>query len=162
LRDSRIQGVKDSRIQGVKDSRGQGRRGGWMKSGLIKTFRDLLVWQKAFDLCVEIYRLSGEFPRHELYGLSSELRKTSRSVVCNIAEGHKRRSTREYIHFLRIAAGSEAELESQILLSERLGYIQNDTAEGIHRRLAEIERMLAALIRSLTSRLAGPPQPPIP
>ena len=118
-----------------------------------------MVWQKAFDLCVEIYRLSGEFPRHELYGLSSELRKTSRSVVCNIAEGHKRRSTREYIHFLRIAAGSEAELESQILLSQRLGYIQNDTAEGIHRRLAEIKRMLEALIRSLKSKLASPLNP---
>ena len=66
----------------------------------VRTFKDLIVWRKAFDLVVEIYRLSADFPKHELYGLSSELRKTSRSIVCNIAEGYKRWSTREYIHFL--------------------------------------------------------------
>jgi len=97
--------------------------------------------------------LSGEFPKHELYGLSSELRKTSRSILYNIAEGHKRKNTREYIHFLRISAGSAAELESQILLSERLGYLQENVAERIRSMLSEIERMLDALIRSLKSKL---------
>jgi four helix bundle protein len=89
-----------------------------------------------------------------LYGLSSELRKTSRSILCNIAEGHKRKSTREYIHFLRISAGSAAELESQILLSERLSYLQENAAERIRNMLSEIERMLDALIRSLKSKLS--------
>jgi|WetSurMetagenome_2_1015567.scaffolds.fasta_scaffold182639_2 four helix bundle protein len=124
-----------------------------MNGAPIRTFKDLIVWRKAFDLAVEIYRLSGEFPKHELYGLSSELRKTSRSILCNIAEGHKRKSTREYIHFLRISAGSAAELESQILLSERLSYLQGNAAEQIHNMLSEIERMLDALIRSLKSKL---------
>lgn len=124
-----------------------------MNKTAIRTFKDLIVWRKAFDLAVEIYRLSGEFPKHELYGLSSALRKTSRSIVYNIAEGNKRRSAREYIHFLRISAGSVGELEFQILLSERLGYLQETVAEWIRTMLAEIERMLDALIRSLKSKL---------
>jgi four helix bundle protein len=124
----------------------------------IKTFKDLIVWRKAFDLVVEIYRLTCEFPRHELYGLSSELRKTSRSILYNIAEGHKRKNTREYIHFLRISAGSAAELESQILLSERLNYLHESASERIRSMLSEIERMLDALIRSLKSKLL-PPNP---
>ena len=124
----------------------------------VRTFKDLIVWRKAFDLVVEIYRLTCEFPRHELYGLSSELRKTSTSILYNIAEGHKRKNTREYIHFLRISAGSAAELESQILLSERLNYLHESASEQIRSMLSEIERMLDALIRSLKSKLL-PPNP---
>ena len=119
----------------------------------IRTFKDLIVWRKAFDLVVEVYRLSGEFPKHELYGLSSELRKTARSIVCNIAEGHKRWSTREYIHFLRISAGSAAELETQIMLAIRLGYFQSDAALRIAEMLSEIIRLLDALIKTLQQRL---------
>jgi four helix bundle protein len=119
----------------------------------IKTFKDLIVWRKAFDLVAEVYRLSGEFPKHELYGLSSELRKTSRSIVCNIAEGHKRWSTREYIHFLRISAGSAAELETQIMLADRLGYFSNGAAQRISGMLSEIVRMLDALIKTLQIHL---------
>ena len=88
----------------------------------IKTFKDLIVWQKAFELSIEIYRFSSEFPKPELYGLASELRKTSRSIVYNIAEGYKRWSTVDDIRFLRISAGSAAELETQIMLADRLGY----------------------------------------
>ena len=121
--------------------------------GAIRTFKDLTVWQKAMDMSVEIYRFSSRLPRHELYGLTSELRKTSRSIVYNIAEGHKRGSTIDYIRFLRISAGSAAELESQILLVDRLGYTQKDDTELMHDRIAEIERMLDSLIRSLTNRL---------
>ena len=95
-----------------------------MNKVAIRTFKDLTVWQKAFDLSVKIHWLAGHLPAHELDGLSSELRKTSRSIVYNIAEGHRRGSTVEYIRFLRISDGSAAELESQILLAERLGYFQ--------------------------------------
>ena len=118
----------------------------------IKTFKDLIVWQKAFDLSVEIYRLSSEFPKHELYGLSSELRKTSRSIAYNIAEGYKRWSTVEYVRFLRISAGSAAELETQIMLADRLGYFSKDAAQRIGQMLLEVVRMLDALIRSLATR----------
>jgi four helix bundle protein len=124
-----------------------------MDSTRIRTFKDLVVWQKAFDLSVEIYRISSEFPKHELYGLSSELRKTSRSIVYNIAEGHKRGSTIEYIRFLRISAGSAAELESQVLLATRLGYFRENTVQRIPEMLAEITRMLDSLISSLKTRL---------
>ena len=127
----------------------------------IRTFKDLLVWQKAFDLCVEVYRFSGEFPRLELYGLSSELRKTARSVVCNIAEGHKRRSTLEYIHFLRISAGSSAELESQILLSERLGYLKQETAaDGYAASFPKSRECLTPLSEALNQSF--PPNPSNP
>ncbi len=112
-----------------------------------------MVWQKALDLSVEIYRLSGRLPSHELYGLSSELRKTSGAIVYNIAEGHKRGSTIEFIRFLKISAGSAAELESQILLMDRLGYLAIDAVQRVADMLAEIERMLDSLIRSLKTRL---------
>ncbi len=124
-----------------------------MSNTSIKTFKDLAVWQKAFDLSLEIYRLSGEFPKYEFYGLCQELRKTSRSIIYNIAEGHKRRSTIEYIRFLGISAGSAAELETQLMLAERLGYIRRNDAYRIPEMLAEIERMLDSLIRSLKIRL---------
>jgi four helix bundle protein len=123
----------------------------------IRTFKDLIVWQKSFDLSVEIHRVAGDFPAHELYGLSSELRKTSRSIVYNIAEGHRRGSTVEYIRFLRFSAGSAAELETQILLAERLGYFQKRDATEVLNILAEIVRMLEALIRSLKAKLKPAP-----
>jgi four helix bundle protein len=124
-----------------------------MSVNYVKTYRDLIVWQKAFNLAVEIYRVSSEFPRHELYGLSAELRKTSRSIVCNIAEGHKRGGTAEYIRFLRISAGSAAELETQVMLADRLGYFSKDAAHRIVDLLSEIVRILDALIRTLTAKI---------
>jgi four helix bundle protein len=124
-----------------------------MKDNCIKTFKDLIVWRKAFDLTVEIYRQSSEFPKHELYGLASELRKTSRSVVYNIAEGHKRGGTAEYIRFLRISAGSAAELETQVTLAHRLGYLSDDGIQRITGLLFEIVRILDALIRTLNAKL---------
>ena len=86
------------------------------KTSRIRTFKDLLVWQKAMRLSVEVYRLTRNYPDHERYGLTAETRKTSRSVPYNIAEGHKRKSTADYIRFLSIAAGSAAELETRSFL----------------------------------------------
>ena len=94
----------------------------------IRTFKDLLVWQKAMDLSVEVYHLTKNYPSPERYGLTAETRKTLRSVPCNIAEGHKRGSTSEYIRFLGIAAGSAGELETQLPLAGRLGYLKQGTA----------------------------------
>jgi four helix bundle protein len=78
----------------------------------VLTFRDLTVWQRAFSVCNRIYKFTAQFPTEERYGLSAEMRKTARSVVYNIAEGHRRRSTVEYLRFLDIARGSAAELSS--------------------------------------------------
>jgi four helix bundle protein len=125
-----------------------------MVNASIKTFKDLLIWQRSSERSLGIYRLTNRFPRHEFCGLKSELRKTSRSVFCNIAEGHRRESTIEYIRFLRISAGSAAELESQILSANRLGYVQGNAADQIPEKIAEIERMLDSLIRSLKMKLS--------
>ncbi len=119
----------------------------------IRTFKDLTVWQKAMDLTVQVYRLTQNYPSHEKYGLTSETCKTARSVPYNIAEGHKRGSTAEYIRFLGIAAGSAGELETQLLLAGRLGYHENNSADAVLALHAEVERMLAALIRTLRAKV---------
>jgi four helix bundle protein len=109
------------------------------------------------QLSVEVYRLTRNYPSHERYGITAETRKTSRSVPYNIAEGHKRGSTAEYIRFLGIAAGSAAELETQLLLADRLGYLKEtraDTPLALH---AEVVRMLDALLRSLKGRIYPKP-----
>ena len=116
---------------------------------MIRTFKDLLVWQKAMDLCVEVYRLTQSYPADERYGLIAENRKTSRSVPYNIAEGYKRGSTADYIRFLGIAVGSNAELETQLLLAARLRYHQKNNADVVFALHAEVQRMLDALIRTL-------------
>ena len=122
------------------------------RTSRIRTFKDLLVWQKAMRLSVEVYRLTRDYPDHERYGLTAETRKTSRSVPYNIAEGHKRKSTADYMRFLSIAAGSAAELETQLLLADQLGYLKEGAGEVVLALHAEVERMLEALIRSLRAR----------
>lgn len=115
----------------------------------IASFKDLKVWQKAFDVCFEVYGATRGFPTDERYGLAAELRKTARSVVWNIAEGSRRRSTVEYIRFLDIASGSAAELEAQLMLADRLGYFEKEQGLIFLRSLDEIERMLRGLMKKL-------------
>jgi four helix bundle protein len=122
----------------------------------VRTFRDLLVWQKSFDLCRHVYRVTAGFPSHERFGLTAELRKTVGSIPYNIAEGHRRSSTLEYIRFLDIACGSAAELETQFLLSNALGYLDQKASELLLESLAEVERMLAALMRILRQKMRSP------
>ena len=129
-----------------------------MSTPPIRTFKDLLVWQKALRLAVDLHRLTGSFPPEERYGLSAELRKTARSVAYNIAEGHKRGSTTEYLRFLGIAAGSAAELETQLLLARELGYLPDEKAKSLLALHAEIERMLDALARKLRSKIPSAPE----
>ena len=87
---------------------------------MLRSYRDLLVWQKALELTVLIYRLSEGFPRTEIYGLTSQIRRASVSVPSNIAEGYGRGSRKEYLQFLFVAQGSLKELETQTILSQRL------------------------------------------
>jgi four helix bundle protein len=103
-----------------------------------------------------VHRLTANFPPEERYGLSAELRKTARSVAYNIAEGHKRASTVEYIRFLGIAAGSAAELETQLLLAREMSYLPDGEAQRLLALHAEVERMLDALIRKLRSKSPPP------
>ena len=116
---------------------------------MLKNYKELKVWQKAYRLCLEIYRVTRNFPREEIYGLTSQIRRAAVSVPSNIAEGYGRQTTREYIQSLYIAYGSNCELETQILLSGDLGYVEAQNFERLQREVEDIERMLKALIKSL-------------
>lgn len=116
----------------------------------IRSYRNLIVWQKSIDLTVRTYKLTGRFPSEEKYGLTSQMRKAAASIPANIAEGHARRSTGEYLQFLGIARGSLAELETFLILSERLGLIGSEISDSLWENCAEISKMLAGLVRSIS------------
>jgi four helix bundle protein len=115
-------------------------------------YRELIVWQKAMDLVELIYQLTKLFPREELYGLTSQIRRAAVSIPSNIAVGQARKSTAEFRNFLSIAQGSRAELETQMLIAIRLKFLAPEQAEPCMALLAEISRMLNALHSKLTTR----------
>lgn len=92
----------------------------------VKTYKDLVAWQRAMDLVVTVYQLLQHFPKEEKYDLASQIRRSAVSVPSNIAEGQGRGVGNEFAHHLRIAQGSLQELETQLLIAERLGYVSND------------------------------------
>ena len=116
---------------------------------MLKSYKELKVWEKGYKLCLEIYKVTKRFPVEERYGLSLHIRKSAVSIPSNIAEGYGRKSTQEYIHFLYIAYGSYCELETQLLLAIDLKYISQKEGERIKGMAKEVERMLKALIDSL-------------
>ena len=116
---------------------------------MILNYRDLKVWQKSIDLVVECYRLSERFPKTETYGLASQLRRAAVSVPANVAEGHARTHTKEYLHHLSIAYGSLTELETHLVIASRLKYVDSDSLKTILGKSGEIARMLSGLIRAL-------------
>lgn len=115
----------------------------------IRSFRDLVAWQKAFQVGLAIYEITKAFPESERFGLVSQLRRASVSVASNIAEGYGRQSTPDYIRFLRMSRGGLYEIETQLLFASELSLISKDDAEQLIERLAECGRVLAGLIRSL-------------
>lgn len=120
---------------------------------MVKSFRDLLVWQKAMDLADAVYTLTADFPKTELFGLTSQIKRAVVSIPANIAEGRAAGGGR-FLHHIRIALGSEAELETEIELSVRLKYVTAEQAEGILDRAAEIGRMLNGLHAAIAARRA--------
>lgn len=118
-------------------------------SGKIRTFRDLLVWQKSMTMVTEVYRLSRRFPKDELYSLTSQVRRCAVSIPSNIAEGFGRHATKDYIRFLRMSMGSLCELQTQIEIADNLGYVSNGTIGSIQESAREIERMLSSLLKKL-------------
>ena len=116
----------------------------------IRSYRDLMVWQKSIDLTVRTYELTRRFPAEERYGLTSQMRRAAASVPANIAEGQARRSTGEFLQSLGIARGSLAEVETFLTLSERLGLIRSETRDNVLENCAEINKMLTGLMRSLS------------
>ncbi len=120
-----------------------------MQQPEIKSFKDLVVWQKAMDLAEECYLISDKLPKREMFGLSSQIQRSATSVPSNIAEGNGRDHVAEYIHHLSIARGSLSELETQLLLAQRLRYVTAMELQCALSLIAEVGRMLTALKRSL-------------
>lgn len=117
---------------------------------ILKSYKELLVWQKAMILVKEIYTITSTFPENEKFGLISQMRRASVSTPSNIAEGWGRLSRKNYIQFLRISRGSLFELETQILITKELNYI-NDS-ETIENLITEISKMLNSLIKKLEEK----------
>ena len=115
---------------------------------------ELQVWREAIDLVEEAYRLTSAFPREELYGLASQMRRAAVSVPSNIAEGAARQSEREFLQFLIIARGSLSELETQVLIAEKLGYMKS--VEPIMQRINKVFGLVGGLIRALKQRTQNP------
>ena len=118
----------------------------------LKNYKELIVWQKAYQLCLEIYKITKRFPKSEVFGLSYDLKRTVISIPSNIAEGYGRQTTKEYIRFLYIAYGSYCELETKILLIGDLDYINKEEKQRLLSLGQEVERMLKALINSLEKK----------
>ncbi len=114
-------------------------------------FRDLVAWQKAYELALKIYDLTKKFPSDERYGLTSQARRASISISANIAEGYERKHRREYIQFLMIAKGSLGEVETYLLFSRDLGYVNAVEYEQLELKRKELSKVLNGLIRSLTT-----------
>lgn len=114
-----------------------------------QSYRDLLVWQKAVELSVGIYLLTEKYPKEEMYGLISQMRRASVSIASNIAEGRYRGTKADFCHFLRIAFGSGAELETQLEISKKLPKTKALDYEAVDALLGEIMRMLNVMIEKL-------------
>ncbi len=117
-----------------------------------RNYSDLMVWQKAMEFVVQLCRISTHFPKEDLYGLTGQLRRAAVSVPANIAEGQGRHSTREFRRFLLIASGSLCELETQVLIGNRLGYLDKACCAGLMDEIGEIGRLLNGLLRSLRTK----------
>ena len=118
---------------------------------MVQSFRDLLVWQRSIQLTVAIYRLSQSFPREEVYGLTSQIRRSAVSIPSNIAEGQGRLNTGEFRQFLGVARGSNCELQTQLEIARALAFgeiKQIEEAEGLS---GEVEKMLNAILKSLNA-----------
>ncbi len=113
-----------------------------MENGRINSYKELIVWQKAMELVVDVYKLTEGFPKSELYGLTSQTRRCAVSIPSNIAEGRRRRGDKDYAHFLIIAYGSGSELETQIEIAKRLPFGKNLNFAKVDRLLDEVMRML--------------------
>jgi four helix bundle protein len=123
---------------------------------MLKNYRELKVWQKSYKLCLDLYRITKKFPKGEIYGLTSQIRRAAVSIPSNIAEGYGRKTTADYLRFLYIAYGSICELETQLLLSNDLNYVNKENLKALRDDTEEAERMLKALIKSLENKRLNP------
>ena len=115
----------------------------------MQSYKELIVYQKGYKLTLKIYQITKDYPREEIYGLTSQMRRSSVSIPCNISEGYRRGHRREYIQFLHMAHGSCSELETLISLSHDLGLISEQVFEELHGLQEEVSKLLNGLISSL-------------
>jgi len=126
---------------------------------MLKNFKELKVWQKAYRLCLDIYKITKDYPNEEKYGLSIQMRRAAVSIPSNIAEGYGRKKIPDYVRCLYIAYGSTCELETQSLLSGDLNYLNKDIKNSLFDTFNEVERMLMAPIKSLENKTLDPLKP---
>ena len=128
----------------------------------MNNFRELRVWQAAMELVECVYKFTASFPNHELYGLTSQLRRAAVSIPSNIAEGNTRESAREYLHHLSMAQASLAERQTQIEIAGRLRYASLDTMEELLQKCVRLSKQLFALRNALMKNLIYQPLTPVP
>ena len=119
----------------------------------VNSYQDLKVWQQGLQLAEECYLLTKGYPREELFGMTSQIRRASSAIPASIAEGWGREGTREYIQFLRVAQGSLKELETHLILSQRVGLARQEQVTPLLDRATEIGKMIRSLIGSLQRKL---------
>ena len=112
-------------------------------------YKELVVWKRSFKFALSVYKVVSKFPSDEKFGLQSQIKRAVVSIPSNIAEGNKRGTIKDYVSFLRIAHGSGAEIETQLMLAKELGYIPEKIFLGLEKELEEIMRMLGTIIRKL-------------
>lgn len=115
----------------------------------MANFKELLVWQKSINFVTEIYEVTNNCPKDEMYGLTSQIRRASISIPSNIAEGNSRRSVADYLQFLKIARGSCAEVETQLIIAQNLKFLSEEHYLKLNQDIIEISKMLNGLINSL-------------
>jgi four helix bundle protein len=126
----------------------------------MRNYRELQVWSKAHLLTLDLYRASRSFPREEMYGVTSQLRRAAASIGANLAEGCGRRTSQELARFVRIAMGSASELDYHLLLCRDLAFIGNDDFEKMSTRLIEVRKMLTAFLSSIEGQIEDKGKPP--
>ena len=122
------------------------------EKGSIRSYRELTAWKKAMQLAKLVYTLTRGWPKEELYSLTTQIRRAAVSIPSNIAEGQGRFSTKEFMHFLRVAHGSLTEMETQIILAQDLGYLSNEQTDQLLASSAEVGRLINGLYRSLANK----------
>ena len=119
-------------------------------SNLIRSYRDLIVWQKSVEMVVAVYKATKKFPSSEQFGITSQIQRSAVSVPANIAEGYGRNTRKEYAYFLRIAHGSLSELETLLTISQKLSYCTTQEYSTLEKCTSEVARMLYALRKSIS------------
>ena len=115
----------------------------------VKSYKDLNVWQKGLEIVEKIYNLTKTFPRYEVYGIASQMQRSAISIPSNIAEGFMRQHNKEYVQFLYVALGSCAELETQLIISQKMNYVKQESFNYLQEIIEHESRMLVNLIKAL-------------